>query len=115
METLANKCAETGVTLFGIDSEYQGVVHVMGPDRPDPAGNSIVCGEATPPPWRFWCPGFGHGTAKSNTSWPPVPATEKVQDDEHQGQRGPGTGVNAKDIIIGVISQMEPILAPLCP
>jgi 3-isopropylmalate/(R)-2-methylmalate dehydratase large subunit len=47
METLAKNCAETGVTLFGIDSEYQGVVHVIGPELGlTLPGNTIVCGDS---------------------------------------------------------------------
>ncbi|NCC77064.1 MAG: 3-isopropylmalate dehydratase large subunit, partial [Clostridia bacterium] len=108
METLANNCAETGVTLFGMDSEFQGVVHVMGPELGlTLPGNTIVCGDShTATHGAFGALAFGIGTSEVEH----VLATQCLPQKKSRTMKIAvngvlGTGVTAKDIILGVISQ----------
>lgn len=108
METLAKNCAETGVTLFGIDSEYQGVVHVMGPELGlTLPGNTIVCGDShTATHGAFGALAFGIGTSEVEH----VLATQCLPQKKSKTMKisvngALGQGVTAKDIILGVISQ----------
>src|SRR3990167_8134291 len=32
VETLEKNCRDFGITLFGLDSQYQGIVHIIGPE-----------------------------------------------------------------------------------
>jgi len=108
METLAKNCAETGVTLFGMDSEYQGVVHVMGPELGlTLPGNTIVCGDShTATHGAFGALAFGIGTSEVEH----VLATQCLPQKKSKTMNikingALGKGVTAKDIILGVISQ----------
>jgi 3-isopropylmalate/(R)-2-methylmalate dehydratase large subunit len=108
METLAKNCAETGVTLFGIDSEYQGVVHVIGPELGlTLPGNTIVCGDShTATHGAFGALAFGIGTSEVEhvlaTQCLPQKKSRTMQV-RVRGELGPG--VTAKDLILGLISQ----------
>ena len=47
MKTLEKNCAEFGIELAGIDSPYQGIVHVIGPELGlTQPGKIIVCGDS---------------------------------------------------------------------
>src|SRR3979490_1062990 len=44
IETLSQNCADSGITLFGIDSRDQGIVQVIGPELGmTQPGMTIVC------------------------------------------------------------------------
>ncbi|MDD2534458.1 MAG: 3-isopropylmalate dehydratase large subunit [Eubacteriales bacterium] len=108
MDTLAQNCAETGVTLFDLDSPYQGVVHVTGPEIGlTLPGNTIVCGDShTATHGAFGALAFGIGTSEVEH----VLATQCLQQKKSKtmnvavsGSLKPG--VTAKDLILGIISQ----------
>lgn len=108
MDTLAKNCAETGVTLFDLDSPYQGVVHVTGPELGlTLPGNTIVCGDShTATHGAFGALAFGIGTSEVEH----VLATQCLQQKKSKtmnvavsGSLRPG--VTAKDLILGIISQ----------
>ena len=108
MDTLSKNCAETGVTLFDLQSEYQGVVHVMGPELGlTLPGNTIVCGDShTATHGAFGALAFGIGTSEVEH----VLATQCLQQKKSKtmnvavsGALRPG--VTAKDLILGIISQ----------
>src|SRR5512146_1873178 len=66
IETLRANCAEFGVTLFDIDSEEQGIVHVIGPELGlTQPGKTIVCGDShTSTHGAFGALAFGIGTSE---------------------------------------------------
>ena len=61
VEALANNCEEFGITYYGIESDHQGIVHVIGPElgltKP---GMVIVCANSVPKiEWtRMFSPSF---------------------------------------------------------
>jgi 3-isopropylmalate/(R)-2-methylmalate dehydratase large subunit len=66
MQTLANNCAEFGITLYDLHSDKQGVVHVMGPELGyTQPGQTIVCGDShTSTHGAFGALAFGIGTSE---------------------------------------------------
>ncbi|MEO3944455.1 3-isopropylmalate dehydratase large subunit [Gorillibacterium sp. CAU 1737] len=108
IQTLEQNCKEFGVTLFGLDSIEQGVVHVMGPELGLTApGKTIVCGDShTATHGAFGALAFGIGTSEVEH----VLATQCLQQAKSKtmevrviGKRRPG--VTAKDLILGIIAQ----------
>jgi 3-isopropylmalate/(R)-2-methylmalate dehydratase large subunit len=66
IDLLARNCAEFNITLYGLDSPDQGIVHVIGPElgltRP---GMTIVCGDShTATHGAFGALAFGIGTSE---------------------------------------------------
>jgi 3-isopropylmalate/(R)-2-methylmalate dehydratase large subunit len=108
MSALERNCSEFGVPLAGLDSEDQGIVHVIGPDLGLTwPGKTIVCGDShTSTHGAFGALAFGIGTSEvehvlaTQTIWQNKPKTMKV---EINGQLKPG--VTAKDVILYIISQ----------
>ena len=44
VEALEKNCEEFGITLYGLDSERQGIVHMIGPEQGFTLpGTTIVC------------------------------------------------------------------------
>ena len=66
IETLEANCKEFGITLFGLDSPYQGIVHVIGPELGlTLPGKTIVCGDShTATHGAFGALAFGIGTSE---------------------------------------------------
>lgn len=108
IETLENNCAEFGVTLFGLDSPDQGIVHVIGPELGlTHPGKTIVCGDShTATHGAFGALAFGIGTSEVEH----VLATQCLQQTKSKNMNvhvkgSLGYGVTAKDVILGIISQ----------
>lgn len=108
MDTLSENCKDFGVTLFDLNSKYQGIVHVMGPELGlTLPGNTIVCGDShTATHGAFGALAFGIGTSEVEH----VLATQclpqkksKTMKVEVKGTLG--HGISAKDIILGIISK----------
>lgn len=108
MDTLSENCTDFGVTLFDLNSKYQGIVHVMGPELGlTLPGNTIVCGDShTATHGAFGALAFGIGTSEVEH----VLATQclpqkksKTMKIEVKGTLG--HGISAKDIILGIISK----------
>ncbi|MGH9900049.1 MAG: 3-isopropylmalate dehydratase large subunit, partial [Pyrinomonadaceae bacterium] len=109
IEELRKNCHEFGVRLYDIDSDEQGIVHVIGPElgltRP---GMTIVCGDShTSTHGAFGALAFGIGTSEVEH----VLATQCLQQRKPftlqivaNGQ--PGEGVTAKDIALGIIGKI---------
>jgi 3-isopropylmalate/(R)-2-methylmalate dehydratase large subunit len=104
---LEANCAEFGVTLYGLDSDRQGIVHVIGPElgltRP---GMTIVCGDShTSTHGALGALAFGIGTTEvehvlaTQCLLQRAPRAMRV---EVGGRLGPG--VTAKDVILAVIA-----------
>jgi 3-isopropylmalate/(R)-2-methylmalate dehydratase large subunit len=108
IETLEANCEEFGVTLFGLKSPHQGIVHVIGPELGlTLPGKTIVCGDShTATHGAFGALAFGIGTSEVEH----VMATQCLQQSKsktmniHLNGELP-LGITAKDIILGIISQ----------
>ncbi|MFZ1239176.1 MAG: 3-isopropylmalate dehydratase large subunit [Anaerolineae bacterium] len=109
VRTLRENCAEFGVTLFDIESETQGIVHVIGPELGiTQPGMTIVCGDShTSTHGAFGALAFGIGTSEVGY----VLATQCLLQSKPktfainvEGTLAPG--VTAKDIILAIIRQV---------
>src|SRR4249920_1453287 len=109
IETLTKNCREFGITIFDIDSPYQGIVHVIGPELGFTLpGTTIVCGDShTSTHGAFGAFAFGIGT----TDVEHVLATQtirvarpKTMEVRFTGRPGPGIG--AKDLILALIGEI---------
>ena len=109
IQTLQRNCKEFGIPLFDLDSPDQGIVHVIGPELGlTQPGMTIVCGDShTSTHGAFGSLAFGIGTSE----------VEHVLATQCLPQRKPksmlirvggelGEGVTAKDLALGVISQI---------
>jgi 3-isopropylmalate/(R)-2-methylmalate dehydratase large subunit len=107
--TLEANCAEFGVTLFGLDSPHNGVVHVIGPELGlTQPGKTIVCGDShTSTHGAFGALAFGIGTSEvehvlaTQCLWQEKPACIEVRIDGKLG-----VGVSSKDVILALIGQI---------
>jgi len=109
VETLRRNCAEFGITLYDIEGEDQGIVHVIGPELGiTQPGMTIVCGDShTSTHGAFGALAFGIGTSEVSH----VLATQcllqskpKTYAINVEGTLGPG--ITAKDIILAIIRQI---------
>src|SRR5213592_1565357 len=109
IETLRHNCGEFGIKLFDIDSNEQGIVHVIGPELGvTQPGMTIVCGDShTSTHGAFGALAFGIGTSE----------VEHVMATQCLPQNKPRTllikvrgalseGVTAKDLALGIIGQI---------
>lgn len=108
VRTLRQNCADFGVTLFDIEDDIQGIVHVIGPELGiTQPGMTIVCGDShTSTHGAFGALAFGIGTSEVGH----VLATQCLMQSKPktfainvEGELGPG--VTAKDIILAIIAQ----------
>lgn len=108
IETLEENCEEFGITLYGLDSPHQGIVHVIGPELGlTLPGKTIVCGDShTATHGAFGALAFGIGTSEVEH----VLSTQCLHQSKSKTMnialKGDlPRGVSAKDIILGVISK----------
>ena len=109
VDTLRENCQRHGITFFGIDDPRQGIVHVVGPEQGlTQPGMVIVCGDShTSTHGAFGALAFGIGTSEvehvlaTQALWQNKPHSMAV---EVQGALP--AGVTAKDLILGIISQI---------
>lgn len=108
MDTLSKNCADFNVTLFDLDSENQGVVHVMGPELGlTLPGKTIVCGDShTATHGAFGALAFGIGTSEVEH----VMATQTLPQRKSKTMKVKivgtlGSGLTVKDLILGLISR----------
>ena len=106
VEALEANCKEFGVTLYGMGSPNQGIVHVIGPELGITVpGLTVVCGDShTSTHGAFGTLAFGIGTSEvehvlaTQTLRQRKPKTFKV---EFTGQLCPGA--TAKDMVLKMI------------
>ena len=106
LEALENNCKEFGITLYGLDSDRQGIVHIIGPELGlTLPGTTIVCGDShTSTHGAFGALAFGIGTSElehvlaTQTLPQTKPGTYKV---DFTGHLKPG--VTSKDMILKLI------------
>src|SRR4051795_5315469 len=109
VETLERNCKEFGVPIYSLGSDRQGIVHVIGPELGvTQPGMTIVCGDShTATHGAFGALAFGVGTSEVEH----VLATQTLIQNKPKSMRilyegELGTGVTAKDLILGTIGQM---------
>ncbi len=108
-KALTQNCLESGVRLFDMHSENQGIVHIIGPELGiTQPGLTIVCGDShTSTHGAFGALAFGIGTSEIEH----VLATQCLQQARSKtthvvidGKLSPG--VTAKDVILAVIGKI---------
>lgn len=108
VRTLRQNCEDFGVTLWDIDGDVQGIVHVVSPEMGvTQPGMTIVCGDShTSTHGAFGALAFGIGTSEvghvlvTQCLLQMKPKTFAIN---VEGELGPG--VTAKDIILAIIAK----------
>ena len=106
---LTENCERHGITLYGLNHPYQGIVHVIGPELGiTQPGMTIVCGDShTSTHGAFGSVAFGIGTSEvemvlaSQCIMQPKPKSMRINVEGKLGK-----GVTAKDIILYIISKI---------
>ena len=106
---LTENCVRHGITLYGLNHPYQGIVHVIGPELGiTQPGMTIVCGDShTSTHGAFGSVAFGIGTSEvemvlaSQCIMQPKPKRMRINVEGKTGK-----GVSAKDIILYIISKI---------
>ncbi len=109
VDALAKNCAENGITFYGMESDKQGVVHIIGPEQGITLpGTTIVCGDShTATHGAFGAIAFGIGTSEvehvlaTQTLRQKKPKQYKV---EFKGTIP--TGVTAKDLVLELCGEI---------
>ncbi len=109
IEVLRSNCREHGINLFDIESNDQGIVHVIGPELGlTQPGMTIVCGDShTSTHGAFGALAFGIGTSEVEH----VLATQCLPQNKPRTMliKVSGTlaeGVTAKDLALAIIGQI---------
>jgi 3-isopropylmalate/(R)-2-methylmalate dehydratase large subunit len=109
VDKLTENCAKFGVELYGLGHQYQGIVHVIGPELGiTQPGLTMVCGDShTSTHGAFGTIAFGIGTSQVTQ----VMASQCLLLDKPKRMRitldgDLRPGVTAKDLILYVISQL---------
>jgi 3-isopropylmalate/(R)-2-methylmalate dehydratase large subunit len=109
VETLEKNANEFGVSHFGLNDPYQGIVHVIGPELGiTQPGLTIVCGDShTSTHGAFGAVAFGIGTSEVEM----VMATHCIMQPKPKKMRiivdgELKNGVTSKDIILYIISKI---------
>ncbi|MEI6190077.1 MAG: 3-isopropylmalate dehydratase large subunit [Chitinophagia bacterium] len=110
VDTLIDNCKKHGVELYGLGHQYQGIVHVIGPELGiTQPGMTIVCGDShTSTHGAFGSIAFGIGTSEVEM----VFAAQCVMQTKPKVMRiniegSIQQGVVSKDIILFIIAQIS--------
>ncbi len=109
VEQIAENTAESGVTLFDLGDERQGIAHVVGPEQGiTQPGLTLVCGDShTSTHGALGALAFGIGTSEvahvmaTQCLWQRKPRAMRVSVDGRLGE-----GVTAKDVILAIIARI---------
>jgi 3-isopropylmalate/(R)-2-methylmalate dehydratase large subunit len=108
MQTLMQNTEDFGVPLYGLNHQWQGIVHVMGPEIGlTLPGTTIVCGDShTATHGAFGALAFGIGTSEVEH----VLATQTLKQSRAKTMKievtgKVGAGVSAKDIVLAIIGK----------
>jgi 3-isopropylmalate/(R)-2-methylmalate dehydratase large subunit len=109
VRALEQNCADFGITLYDLDSERQGIVHVIGPELGlTHPGRTIVCGDShTSTHGAFGALAFGIGTSEvghvlaTQCLLLERPKTLAISVDGRLAK-----GVTAKDLVLGIIAKI---------
>lgn len=107
---LTENCERHGVTLYGLNHPYQGIVHVIGPELGiTQPGMTMVCGDShTSTHGAFGSVAFGIGTSEvemvlaSQCILQPKPKRMRIS---VEGELRKGVG--AKDVVLYIISRIS--------
>jgi len=110
VETLKKNCEENGITMYGLNHPYNGIVHVVGPELGiTQPGMTIVCGDShTSTHGAFGSIAFGIGTSEVEMTlttqciMQPKPKSMRINIEGELGK-----GVTSKDIILYIISKIS--------
>ncbi len=110
VDKLTENCEKFGITLYGLNHPYQGIVHVIGPQLGiTQPGMTIVCGDShTSTHGAFGAIAFGIGTSEVEM----VFATQCIMQPKAKKMRITvdgqlGKGVTAKDVVLYIISEVS--------
>ncbi|MBI1342253.1 MAG: 3-isopropylmalate dehydratase large subunit [Terrimonas sp.] len=110
VEALIKNCAQQGIELYGLGHQYQGIVHVIGPELGfTQPGMTIVCGDShTSTHGAFGSIAFGIGTSEVEM----VMATQCLMQSKPKLMRiniegELNRGVVSKDIILYIIARIS--------
>lgn len=110
VDKLTENTRKHGIELHGLNTPYQGIVHVIGPELGfTQPGMTIVCGDShTSTHGAFGCVAFGIGTSEVEM----VLATQCIMQPKPKRMRITvngtlGKGVTGKDIILYIISKIS--------
>src|SRR5437764_7951084 len=106
---LEANCAEFGIPCFGIHSEKQGIVHVIGPEQGlTQPGMTVVCGDShTATHGAFGALAFGIGTSEVEHVLASQCLLQRKSKTFRVRVNGPlASGVSAKDIILSLIARI---------
>lgn len=109
IETLRENCRQFGVTLFDMDSDDRGIVHIIGPELGlTQPGATLVCGDShTSTHGAFGALAFGIGTSEVEhvlATQTLLHSKSRTMEIRIDGQLSPG--VTAKDVILHVIGEL---------
>ena len=107
--TLEKNCRDFNIPLFGMDSKWQGIVHVIGPQMGITLpGATIVCGDShTSTHGAFGAFALGIGTSEvehvlaTQTLWLEKPKPYKITMEGHLG-----AGTSSKDLVLYMIRML---------
>jgi 3-isopropylmalate/(R)-2-methylmalate dehydratase large subunit len=109
VQKLTDNCKKHGITLYGLNHEFNGVVHIIGPELGiTQPGMTIVCGDShTATHGAFGSIAFGIGTSEVEM----VLATQCMMQTKPKTMRITingklGKGVTSKDIILYIIAKL---------
>jgi 3-isopropylmalate/(R)-2-methylmalate dehydratase large subunit len=110
VEALILNCEKNGITLYGLNHPYQGIVHVIGPELGFTLpGMTVVCGDShTSTHGAFGCVAFGIGTSEVEM----VLASQCIMQPKPKSMRLTinnvlEKGVTAKDLVLYLISKLS--------
>ncbi|MBI3955006.1 3-isopropylmalate dehydratase large subunit [Candidatus Gottesmanbacteria bacterium] len=109
VNTLVKNCRDFGIKLYGLDSPYQGIVHVIGPELGiTQPGMTIVCGDShTSTHGAFGTLSFGIGTSEVEQVLAANCLLQKPMKTMEIRIEGTITrGVTAKDIILTILAKI---------
>jgi 3-isopropylmalate/(R)-2-methylmalate dehydratase large subunit len=107
---LTENCKKHGITLYGLNHPFHGIVHVIGPELGiTQPGLTMVCGDShTSTHGAFGCVAFGIGTSEvemvlaTQCILQPKPKKMRITVDGELKQ-----GVKAKDVVLYIISKIS--------
>ena len=110
VDKLTANCEKHGITLYGLNHPYQGIVHVIGPELGiTQPGMTMVCGDShTSTHGAFGSVAFGIGTSEvemvlaTQCVLQPKPKRMRIS---VEGELAPG--VSAKDIVLYIIAKIS--------
>jgi len=109
VQTLADNCADFGITELGMADPRQGIVHVIGPEQgfilP---GMTVVCGDShTSTHGAFGALSFGIGTSEVEHVLATQCLIQRKSKNMLVSLEGElGSGVTAKDIVLAIIGEI---------